>query len=173
MEQVILVDENDAEIGLMEKIEAHEKGLLHRAFSVLIFNSKGEVLLQKRADGKYHSAGLWTNTCCSHPQPNESLIAASKRRLKEEMGIETEPFFAFKFLYKVELDNGLIEHELDHVFFGIFDGEPELNHTEASDWKYMSIEDLREAMTNQPDAFTHWFKLIIFHPEFDTEAIAA
>ena len=173
MEQVILVDQYDKEIGQMEKLEAHEKGLLHRAFSVLIFNSTGEILLQKRADCKYHSAGLWTNTCCSHPQPNESLEEASKRRLKEEMGIDLQPFFAFKFLYKVALDKGLTEHELDHVFFGIYNGLPKLNESEASDWKFMKVEDLKQEMINQPNQFTHWFKLIMFHPEFKMELVAA
>jgi isopentenyl-diphosphate Delta-isomerase len=173
MEQVILVDQYDKEIGQMEKLEAHEKGLLHRAFSVLIFNSTGEILLQKRADCKYHSAGLWTNTCCSHPQPNESLEEASKRRLKEEMGIDLQPFFAFKFLYKVALDKGLTEHELDHVFFGIYDGLPKLNESEASDWKFMKVDDLKQEMINQPNQFTHWFKLIMFHPEFNLELVAA
>jgi isopentenyl-diphosphate Delta-isomerase len=173
MEQVILVDKYDNEIGLMEKLAAHEKGLLHRAFSVLIFNSKGEILLQKRADCKYHSAGLWTNTCCSHPQANESIEEASRRRLMEEMGIDLQPFFAFKFLYKVQLDNGLTEHELDHVFFGLYDGIPNLNELEASDWKFMKVDDLKQEMINQPNQFTHWFKLIMFHPEFDLELIAA
>src|SRR5690349_19964529 len=118
MEQVILVDEHDREIGLMEKMEAHRKGVLHRAFSVVLFNSKGEVLLQKRSKNKYHSAGLWTNACCSHPRPNEPLQVAVKRRLQEEMGIDVDPQYLYKFLYQVELQNNLIEHELDHVFIG-------------------------------------------------------
>src|SRR5688572_12077294 len=114
MEQVILVDENDKEIGTLEKIEAHRKGLLHRAFSVLLFNSKGELLLQKRSSKKYHSAGLWTNTCCSHPKPGESVKEAASRRLQEEMGVNSNPEFAYSFIYKTELENGLIEHEFDH-----------------------------------------------------------
>jgi len=173
MEHVILVDKFDNEIGLMEKLEAHEKGLLHRAFSVLIFNSKGEILLQKRADCKYHSAGLWTNTCCSHPQANESIEEASRRRLMEEMGIDLQPFFAFKFLYKVKLDNELTEHELDHVFFGIYDGLPALNENEASDYKFMNVAALKKEMIKNPEQFTHWFKLIMFHPELNMELIAA
>jgi isopentenyl-diphosphate delta-isomerase len=120
--EVILVDSEDNPIGTMEKMEAHEKGLLHRAFSVLIFNSKGQMLLQKRARSKYHSGGLWTNTCCSHPAPNESVAEAAKRRLKEEMGIDAEPKFAYKFIYKTPLDQNLVEHEVDHVFTATFDG---------------------------------------------------
>ncbi|HMQ01075.1 MAG TPA: isopentenyl-diphosphate Delta-isomerase [Cyclobacteriaceae bacterium] len=173
MEQVILIDENDNEIGLMEKLEAHQKGLLHRAFSVLIFNSKGELLLQKRADGKYHSAGLWTNTCCSHPLPNENMADACKRRLKQEMGIEVKPVYAFKFLYKIKLDNGLTEHELDHVYFGVYDDEPYLNEDEASDWMFVNIEALKTDMQQFPEKYTHWFQLIIFHPEFNPTLIEA
>ncbi len=173
MEQVILVDQNDNEIGLMEKLEAHRKGLLHRAFSVLIFNSQGEILLQKRANDKYHSAGLWTNTCCSHPQPNEDIGAASKRRLMEEMGIVAQPFFAFKFKYKIDLGQGLTEHEFDHVYLGIYDGEPQLNENEASDWKFMNVNELKSEISEKPQLFTYWFKLIMFHPELNTEILAS
>jgi len=123
-DHVILVDESDHELGSMEKMEAHRKGVLHRAFSVLLFNSKGEVLLQKRSASKYHSAGLWTNTCCSHPKPAENIDIAVRRRLQEEMGIDSNPEFAYKFIYKTTLDNNLTEHELDYVFIGTFDGEP-------------------------------------------------
>src|SRR5688572_13790351 len=127
MEQVILVDDNDSEVGVMDKMEAHRKGVLHRAFSILIFNSKGDMLLQKRSSAKYHSAGLWTNACCSHPKPNESLDTAIRRRLLEEMGIDIRSEFAYKFQYRTELDNGLIEHELDYVYVGLFNGEPVIN----------------------------------------------
>src|SRR5688572_18081340 len=123
MDQVVLVDSSDKEVGVMDKMEAHRKGVLHRAFSVLLFNSKGEILLQKRSAVKYHSAGLWTNTCCSHPKPNESIDTAIRRRLIEEMGIDIQSEFAYKFEYRAAFDNGLIEHELDHVYIGLFNGE--------------------------------------------------
>src|SRR5690606_8808547 len=139
MEHVILVDENDRAIGTMEKMEAHRKGVLHRAFSVLLFNSKGELLIQKRSAGKYHSAGLWTNTCCSHPRPDETLTEAATRRLQEEMGIQVDVEPLYNLIYKVNLDGGLSEHELDHVLIGHFDGEPDLNHNEASAWRYASM----------------------------------
>ena len=124
MEKIILVDEHDNAIGTMEKMEAHRRGVLHRAFSIILFNSNGEILLQKRSKSKYHSGGLWTNTCCSHPLPNESIQDATRRRLKQEMGIDLQPEFAFKFIYKTPLDQNLIEHEYDHVFIGTFDGDP-------------------------------------------------
>lgn len=147
----------------MEKMEAHEKGLLHRAFSVLIFNSKGEMLLQKRARSKYHSGGLWTNTCCSHPAPNESVAEAAKRRLKEEMGIDAEPKFAYKFTYKTPLDQNLVEHEVDHVFTATFDGEPIINTNEVEDWKFVEINELLVDIGSNPYRYTEWFKLIIQH----------
>ncbi|MBX2969527.1 MAG: isopentenyl-diphosphate Delta-isomerase [Cyclobacteriaceae bacterium] len=167
MEHVILVDEKDRPIGTMEKMEAHRKGVLHRAFSVLLFNSKGELLIQKRSAGKYHSAGLWTNTCCSHPRPEESLSQAAQRRLREEMGIEaiSEPLYSF--IYKVNLDGGLIEHELDHVLIGQFDQQPNINNQEVSDWRYTSIAQLKHEIQENPGEFTHWFKLILNHPEIN------
>ena len=161
MEQVILVDENDNETGTMEKMEAHRKGVLHRAFSVLIFNSKGEMLIQKRAKTKYHSAGLWTNTCCSHPRPGESIDVAAQRRLKEEMGIDVSPVLSHKFIYKVELENNLSEHELDYVLTGKFDGDPQPNPTEVDDWRFVSLPDLEKEISNKPKGFTHWFKIIL------------
>lgn len=164
MEKVILVDEADNAIGSMDKMEAHRKGILHRAFSILIFNSKGEVLLQKRSIKKYHSGGLWTNACCSHPAPDEPIIESTKKRLKYEMGIEVQPEFAYKFLYEQRLDNGLTEHELDHVFVGKYDGKPEINTDEVEDWKFMSVEDLRKEVKAQPDNYTVWFKLMLDHP---------
>jgi isopentenyl-diphosphate delta-isomerase len=165
MTEVILVDANDNAIGTMEKMEAHEKGLLHRAFSVLIFNSKGELLIQKRASTKYHSGGLWTNTCCSHPTPQESIEQAAKRRLKEEMGIEAEPTFTYKFIYKTDLDKNLIEYEVDHVLTAQFDGEPKVNENEVEDWKYVSLKELQRDAQNNPHLYTEWFKLILKHQE--------
>jgi isopentenyl-diphosphate delta-isomerase len=146
-------------------MEAHEKGLLHRAFSVLIFNSKGELLIQKRASTKYHSGGLWTNTCCSHPTPQESIEQAAKRRLKEEMGIEAEPAFTYKFIYKTDLDKNLIEYEVDHVLTAQFDGEPKVNENEVEDWKYVSLKELQRDAQDNPHLYTEWFKLILKHQE--------
>lgn len=165
MEHVILVDEFDHAIGTMEKMEAHEKGFLHRAFSILLFNTQGQLLLQKRARSKYHSAGLWTNTCCSHPLPGESVEDAAFRKLKQEMGIELRTAFAYKFIYKVALDNQLIEHECDHVFTGTFNGTPHINSLEVEDWKFMDIAELKQDILIHPGNYTHWFKIIINHPE--------
>ena len=167
MDQVILVDEHDRELGFMEKMEAHQKGVLHRAFSVLLFNSKGELLLQKRSATKYHSAGLWTNTCCSHPRPGETLTEAATRRLREEMGIMVGLESLYSFIYKVNLDGGLIEHELDHVLIGQLDGEPIVNKEEVADWRYTSISRLKAEVQENPSEFTHWFKLILHHPEIN------
>lgn len=161
MEQVILVDASDNAIGTMEKMEAHRTGLLHRAFSVLVFNSKGELLLQKRAVSKYHSGGLWTNTCCSHPAPSEPIHRAAQRRLLFEMGIDVEPKFAFKFTYRAELDHGLTEHELDHVFTATFDSVPIINPHEVEDWKYVELSALRADMTRAPERYTAWLKYIV------------
>jgi len=167
MERIILVDEHDNAIGTMEKMEAHRKGVLHRAFSVLLFNSSGEVLLQKRSKNKYHSGGLWTNTCCSHPLPHESIKEATQRRLKHEMGIDLQPEFAFKFIYKTALDQNLIEHEYDHVFIGTFDGIPVINKDEVEEWKFMNLHSLRIDMKIFPEAYTPWFKLIVNHPQWN------
>ncbi len=164
--EVILVDQNDQVIGQMGKLEAHQKGVLHRAFSILLFNDAGEMLLQQRAYDKYHSGGLWTNACCSHPHPNEAVENAANRRLKEEMGIEAALDFTFKFIYKAQLDHGLIEHELDHVFIGKYDGEPDLNKEEACDWKWMSLSELKEDVSDNPQSYTVWFSEILTHPEF-------
>jgi len=161
MEYVVLVDEKDTEIGVMEKMEAHEKGLLHRAFSVFTFNSKGELLLQKRASSKYHSGGLWTNTCCSHPREGESPIDAAHRRLMEEMGFDCSLNKAFDFIYKRALDNDLTEHELDHVFIGNFDGVPEMNPEEVEDYKYIGIEELIVDIEKSPQNYTEWFKICL------------
>lgn len=159
MEKVILVDEQDNEIGTMEKMEAHEKALLHRAFSVFLFNEKGEMLLQKRASEKYHSGGLWTNTCCSHPRPNETSLDAAKRRLEEEMGIKAEVEEIFSFVYRAELDKGLVEHEFDHVFFGKYEGEVILNEEEAEDHTYMALPLLEQEILDHPEKYTEWFKI--------------
>src|SRR5688572_22110951 len=165
MEKVILVDEHDNVTGSMDKLEAHQKGVLHRAFSILIFNSKGELLLQKRSTKKYHSGGLWTNACCSHPGPNETMADATRRRLIHEMGIDVQPEFVYKFLYHTKLDKELIEHELDHVFTGLYDGSPHINSDEVDDWKFMSPKALRKDMHKNPGHYTVWFRLIMTHPE--------
>ena len=159
-ENVILVDEKDNQVGLMSKLEAHQKGILHRAFSIFIFNSDYKLLLQKRASSKYHSGSLWTNTCCSHPRESESIIEAGLRRLKEEMGFTTplEPMFSF--IYKSKFDNGLIEHEFDHVLLGYYDKPPFINAIEVSEWKWMSLEKIILEIKNKPEDFTVWFKII-------------
>ena len=159
-DNVILVDEQDNQLGLMPKIEAHEKAVLHRAFSVFIFNSKGELMLQQRAAHKYHSPLLWTNTCCSHQRNGESNIEAGKRRLVEEMGFETNLKEVFSFVYKAPFDNGLTEHELDHVMVGNFDGLPEINHEEVASYKWMSLDAIKEDIELHPNLYTAWFKII-------------
>lgn len=160
-ELVILVDENDQQVGLMEKMEAHRKGLLHRAFSVFVFNSKGEIMIHQRAFEKYHSGGLWTNACCSHPREGETPEQAAHRRLGEEMGFDCELHKAFEFTYKAALDNELTEHEYDHVFIGTFDDEPNLNPDEVADYKFMSLEDLKEDISKNPKLYTEWFKIAL------------
>jgi isopentenyl-diphosphate Delta-isomerase len=159
-EQVILVNENDEPIGLMNKLEAHEKAVLHRAFSVFVLNDKNEVLLQQRAHHKYHSPLLWTNTCCSHQRAGETNIEAGKRRLFEEMGFKTELKELFHFIYKAPFDNGLTEHELDHVMIGYSNEEPNINAEEVESWKWMTIEEIKEDMIQNPEIYTVWFKII-------------
>lgn len=159
-EQVILVNTNDEPIGLMNKLEAHEKAVLHRAFSVFVLNDKNEVMLQQRAHHKYHSPLLWTNTCCSHQRAGETNLEAGKRRLEEEMGFVTDLKELFHFIYKAPFDNGLTEHELDHVMIGYYNGEPNINPDEVESWKWMEIETIREDMKNQPELYTVWFKII-------------
>ncbi|MFC4231929.1 isopentenyl-diphosphate Delta-isomerase [Parasediminibacterium paludis] len=159
METVVLVNESDVEIGLMEKMEAHEKAMLHRAFSVFIFNRKGELLLQQRALRKYHSGGLWTNTCCSHPRPHEDIKAAAHRRLREEMGFDTELVKAFDFTYKAEFTNGLTEHEFDHVFIGTYDDLVQPNFDEVENYAYRALPLIEAALKNNPDFFTEWFHI--------------
>ncbi len=165
-EQVILVDTNDNQIGLMPKMEAHEKALLHRAFSVFTFNDKGELLLQQRAADKYHSPLLWTNTCCSHQRNGETSLEAGKRRLQEEMGFTCELEDVFSFIYKAPFDNGLTEHELDHVLIGKFNLNPVVNPEEVESFKWMSLDAVKAEMENKPEIYTEWFK-IIFKESFE------
>lgn len=159
-EQVILVNEKDEPIGLMGKMEAHEKGLLHRAFSVFVFNSKQEVLLQQRAACKYHSPNLWTNTCCSHPRAGETNQQAGERRLQEEMGLQVPLQEVFSFIYKAPFDNGLTEHEYDHVLVGYSDAQPQINPEEVASWKWFSLEAIKEDILQAPEQYTAWFKII-------------
>ncbi|WP_178984591.1 isopentenyl-diphosphate Delta-isomerase [Winogradskyella helgolandensis] len=159
-EQVILVDENDNKIGLMPKMEAHEKALLHRAFSVFIFNNKNELMLQQRAMHKYHTPGLWTNTCCSHQRDGESNLEAGKRRLQEEMGFVTDLEEKTSFIYKAPFDNGLTEHEYDHVMVGYYNDNPNINPDEVASWKWMSLEAVKTDIAQNPQFYTAWFKII-------------
>ncbi len=161
VEYVILVTKNDMPLGTMEKMEAHEKGVLHRAFSVFLFNSKMEMLLQKRAAGKYHSPNLWTNTVCSHPRAGEETIDAANRRLMEEMGMKTELKELFSFLYKADVGQGLKEHEYDHVFVGISDSLPVINTDEVGEYKYMNLDDLKNDVLVHPENYTVWFKIAL------------
>ena len=159
-ELVILVNQNDQQIGLMPKLEAHQKAVLHRAFSVFILNDKNELMLQQRAAHKYHSPLLWTNTCCSHQREGESNLEAGNRRLYEEMGFQTELKELFSFIYKAPFDNGLTEHELDHVMIGFYNDDPIINPEEVERWKWMDIDSVREDMQAQPEVYTAWFKII-------------
>lgn len=159
-EKVILVNEKDEQIGLMPKMEAHEKAILHRAFSVFIFNDKNELMLQQRALNKYHSPGLWTNTCCSHQRDGETNIQAGKRRLMEEMGFVVDLKESVSFIYKAPFDNGLTEHEYDHVLLGYYDQKPIINLEEVADWKWMPLEDVKVDISLHPELYTEWFKVI-------------
>ena len=156
---VILVDEQDQPVGSMEKMEVHQKALLHRAFSIFIFNSRGEMLLHKRADKKYHSAGLWTNACCSHPRPGEDTLAAAEKRLHEEMGIVTPLTKAFDFVYRAGFDNGLTEYEFDHVFVGAYNGEIFPDDEEVSDYCFKTIDEIKSSIQSHPQKYTEWFKI--------------
>lgn len=157
---VLLVDEQDNFLGVMEKMEAHQKAVLHRAFSVFILNDKGEIMMQQRALHKYHSPGLWTNTCCSHQQEGESNVQAAERRLMEEMGVFTPLKEAFSFIYKATFNNGLTEHEYDYVLIGYFNDAPKINPTEVADWKWMSMEEIKSELQSHPQLYTEWFKII-------------
>lgn len=158
---LILVDKSDNIVGAMDKLSVHEKGLLHRAFSIFIFNSRGELLLQQRADNKYHSGGLWSNTCCSHPEYGEGNADAVKRRLEEEMGMNCSTRFAFSFIYKVQFDNGLTEYEFDHVYLGSSDVVPTPNPQEVKAWQYMSLPTLKDEIAKNPQLYTEWLKICL------------
>ncbi|MDG1341853.1 MAG: isopentenyl-diphosphate Delta-isomerase [Flavobacteriaceae bacterium] len=159
-EEVILVDVNDTPVGTMPKMEAHEKAILHRAFSVFILNKEGQLMLQQRALHKYHSPGLWTNTCCSHQRMGETNLEAGARRLQEEMGFETPLEELFSFIYKAPFDNGLTEHELDHVLLGHHNTVPEINTEEVASWKWMDLDQVAKEIITMPDQYTVWFKII-------------
>jgi isopentenyl-diphosphate delta-isomerase len=159
-EQVILVDTNDNQIGLMPKMEAHKKAVLHRAFSVFIFNDNDELMLQQRASEKYHSPLEWTNTCCSHQRDGETSLEAGKRRLQEEMGFECELEEVFTFIYKAPFENGLTEHELDHVMIGKYNGSPTINKEEVEAYKWMALEEVKVELELQPEIYTVWFRII-------------
>lgn len=161
LEKIILVDKNDNKIGTGEKMQVHRDGTLHRCFSIFVFNSKNEMLLQKRAKEKYHCGELWTNTCCSHPRAGELLTEATHRRLQEEMGFDCELKEIGSFIYKAKFDNGLTEHEYDHVFTGKFDDEPKLNPEEADDYKWINLENLKKEIKKNPADFTVWFKIAL------------
>lgn len=161
MEYVVLVDEQDNAIGTMEKQQAHVEGALHRAFSIFIFNSEKKLLLQKRATSKYHCGGLWTNTCCSHPRETENILDAANRRLNEEMGMQCELKSIFSFVYKAEFENGLTEHEFDHVLLGLSDQTPELNLEEVEGFRYIGLEDLQLEIKEDPQKFTPWFLIAL------------
>lgn len=166
VERVVLVDGNDAEIGTMEKQAAHIQGSLHRALSVFVINGEGQMLLQRRAAAKYHSPGLWTNTCCSHPRPGEDVDAAARRRLREEMGFDCEMEPAFSFVYRADVGQGLTEHEFDHVFLGRWDGEPNPEPGEVDGWRWASPEAIEAEVRADPEAFTPWFRIVLARPEW-------
>lgn len=161
IDYVILVDEQDNDIGVMEKLQAHQLGVLHRAFSVFIFNDKEQLLLQQRSFTKYHSAGLWTNTCCSHPRPNETIKDAANRRLFEEMGMSCDLKIKTNFIYKTSFENGLIEHELDYVLIGSSNQNPHINQDEVADYKWASISDIKTDIISNPNQYTSWFKIAL------------
>lgn len=160
VEHVVLVDAQDRQVGTMEKMEAHEKGVLHRAFSVFLFDNAGQLIIQQRAWTKYHSPGLWANTCCSHPRENEPIIEAGKRRLKEEMGMDADLRPLFSFIYKADMGNGLIEHELDHVLVGYANTEPHINLQEVASYRSMRLADIQMDLQRRPERYTEWFKIV-------------
>jgi isopentenyl-diphosphate Delta-isomerase len=160
-ESVILVNDRDEQTGTMEKMEAHRKAVLHRAFSVFIFNDKGEMLLQRRALNKYHSGGLWTNACCSHPRPGESTADAASRRLREELGFSVRLSDAFQFVYKASFDNGLTEYEYDHVFIGQYQGLVHPNPDEVGDYCYKHMDEIKSSLLTHPHKYTEWFKIAL------------
>ncbi len=160
-EYVVLVDQMGREIGTQEKMQAHREGRLHRAFSIFVFNAVGELLLQRRARTKYHSGGLWTNTCCSHPRPGENYYHAARRRLNEEMGFDCELTGLFSFIYRIQFENNLFEHELDQVFVGHYNGQPTPNPDEVENWKWVNISALKQDVQETPENYTYWFKLTL------------
>lgn len=163
-EQIILVDEHDVQVGTMGKLETHEKGLLHRAFSIFVKNNNGEIMLQKRAARKYHSGGLWSNTCCGHPRNGEELLSAAHRRLKEEMGFDCPLQELFVFQYQTTVPTPKVkleENEINHVLIGEYDNAPVLDPEEASDWKWMALDEIKSDATKNPDSYTYWFKIIL------------
>jgi isopentenyl-diphosphate delta-isomerase len=161
-EQLILVDAQDRELGVKEKMQAHVEGALHRAFSVFVFDSERRLLLQKRARTKYHSGGLWSNTACGHPRPGETTVAAARRRLREEMGLDCELREAFEFVYRAELDGSLVEHEYDHVFVGTHAGEdPAPDASEVEDWRWVSMDELRRCLREEPERYSYWLKAAV------------
>ena len=162
-DHVILVNQAGRQVGTAGKMAAHRSGELHRAVSVFVFDERGRLMLQKRAAGKYHSAGLWSNTCCSHPRPNEEVADAARRRLREEMGFDCDLEEVFSFVYHASLDNGLIEHEFDHVFFGSYDGCPQLNPEEADDWTWIEMEALSADVRERPEAYSFWLAACLAH----------
>jgi isopentenyl-diphosphate delta-isomerase len=171
-ERVVLVDENDAEVGTLEKQRAHLEGRLHRALSVFVLNSRGEMLLQRRASGKYHSGGLWTNTCCSHPRPGEAVDEAARRRLREEMGIDVDLTPLFEFTYRADVGEGLVEHEYDHVFAGHYDGEPVPSVDEVDGWRWVPVAEVARQVREDPDAFTPWFRVVFARPDWEERLLA-
>ncbi len=166
LEQVILVDERDRELGSSEKLQAHRAGALHRAFSIFVFDADKRLLLQQRARTKYHSGGLWSNTCCGHPRPGEATAAAAQRRLREEMNFDCELRAAFGFLYRAELAGQLVEHEYDHVFIGAFDGVPAPDAAEVEDWRWLSMPELRRELLARPGAYTYWLRIALATTEW-------
>ncbi|NBA87192.1 isopentenyl-diphosphate Delta-isomerase [Emticicia sp. CRIBPO] len=165
--KIPVVDDQDQIIGYEEKLLVHRKGLLHRAFSILVFNDNGELLIHKRAYNKYHSSGLWTNTCCGHPNPGESMEDAVSRRLEEEMGFTCDLFFGFKFHYKTTFDNGLTENEIDHVYFGKYNDDFVVNPDEVVDFKWVSMDEVRSSIDKEPEAYSYWFKEILVNEAFE------
>jgi isopentenyl-diphosphate delta-isomerase len=160
-EQLILVDAQDRELGVKEKMEAHVEGALHRAFSVFVFDSEKRLLLQQRARTKYHSGGLWSNTACGHPRPGETTLAAARRRLREEMGFDCELREAFEFLYRAELDGALIEHEYDHVLVGMYEGDPAPDPSEVESWRWVTMDELRRSLSDEPRSYSYWLKVVV------------
>ena len=172
-DRVILVDKDDNEVGAMSKLEAHREARLHRAFSVFVCNSRNELLLQKRALDKYHSGGLWTNTCCSHPSPGETVLDAARRRLRQEMGFDCPLREIFTFLYQVDFSNGLTEHELDHVLIGTHEGDPAPNPQEVEAWKWVPLQELRQDISQNPGRYSYWLRICINDPRFEQLLIRA